>query len=309
MYYIFLRINSIFFKYLTIKNDLERKNSVNRLEPQQIFIGLLLSLLAGLSTALGALVVFFMKEKMSLQMISLSMGFSAGVMIGVSFFELVPSAIENLGILTTGICFLAGMIGIGLLDFLIPHTYGRERAFNERECLDPIDPGALENISLEHLMRTGLFVALGIGIHNFPEGFVTMTGSLQSLNLGLILAVAIAIHNIPEGLSVAIPIYCSSQDRKKAFKLSFYSGLAEPIGAIFGLIVLLTLGITPEIIEYALAFVAGIMIFISLDELLPTAHLNNNESDQGIERTGHIATGGIILGIFVMLLTLILINP
>ncbi len=150
-------------------------------------------------------------------------------------------------------------------------------------------------------MRTGFLVAVGIAIHNFPEGFVTITGTLHSIDLGLILAITISLHNIPEGLSVAIPIYAASDDKKRAFKLSFISGLAEPLGAVVGLIILLSLGIINEqIIELSLAFVAGIMTFISLDELLPAAHETCNDDDNDV----HIVTGGIIAGMAVILFTL-----
>ncbi|MFX1506410.1 MAG: zinc transporter ZupT [Promethearchaeota archaeon] len=261
---------------------------------EQILWGLLLSLFAGLSTTLGAITVFIIKKDDS-KIISLSMGFSAGVMLGVSIFELLPEAIARLEILEAGFFFLSGMIVVALLDFLIPHDY-----MHEHTCEDDDDFFVKENKN-PNLMRLGILVAIGIGIHNLPEGFVTITGSLFSLELGLILAIAIALHNIPEGLSVAIPIYAASNNRKKAFVISFVSGLAEPIGAIIGLVILLGLGIiNEEIIIISLAFVAGIMTFISLDELLPTAHetCNDNGNDT------HIVTGGILAGMTVMLLSL-----
>ncbi|MFX0207187.1 MAG: zinc transporter ZupT [Candidatus Hodarchaeota archaeon] len=262
---------------------------------EQILWGLLLSLFAGLSTTLGAITVFIVKKD-DTKIISLSMGFSAGVMLGVSIFELLPEAIAKLEILEAGFFFLLGMIAVALLDFLIPHDY-----MHEHSC-DDDDFVVKENNP--NLMRIGLLVAIGIAIHNLPEGFVTITGSLFSLELGLILAIAIALHNIPEGLSVAIPIYAASNNRKKAFIISFVSGLAEPIGAIIGLVILLGLGIVnEEIIIISLAIVAGIMTFISLDELLPTAHetCNVNGNDT------HIVTGGILAGMAVMLLTLIIL--
>jgi ZIP family zinc transporter len=263
----------------------------------QILWGLFLSLFAGLSTTLGAITVFIIKKD-DFKIISLSMGFSAGVMLGVSIFELLPEAITRLEILEAGFFFLLGMIIVALLDFLIPHDY-----MHEHSC-DDVDDFYVKESKNPNLMRTGLLVAIGIGIHNLPEGFVTITGSLFSLELGLILAIAIALHNIPEGLSVAIPIYAASNNRRKAFFISFISGLAEPIGAVIGLVILLGLGvINEEIVEISLAIVAGIMTFISLDELLPTAHetCNNNGNDT------HLVTGGILAGMAVMLLTLIIL--
>ncbi|UCE13368.1 MAG: zinc transporter ZupT, partial [Candidatus Heimdallarchaeota archaeon] len=255
-----------------------------------------LSLFAGLSTTLGAVSVFIFKKD-DTKIISLSMGFSAGVMLGVSIFELLPEAIASLEILLAGLFFLSGMILVALLDFLIPHEYMHEHSCDEDDTLANVKRNP-------NLMRTGLLVAVGIGIHNLPEGFVTITGSLHSLELGLILAIAIALHNIPEGLSVAIPIYAASNNRRKAFVISFISGLAEPIGAIIGLTVLLSLGVfSEEIIVISLAFVAGIMTFISLDELLPTAHETCNENGNDT----HIVTGGILTGMAVMLATLIIL--
>ncbi len=264
---------------------------------EQILWGLILSLFAGLSTTLGAITVFIIKKE-DTKVISLSMGFSAGVMLGVSIFELLPESINNIGILTAGFFFLLGMIAVALLDFFIPHEY-----MYEHSC-DDIDAVPINNPNNPRLLRTGMLVAVGIAIHNLPEGFVTLTGSLYSLELGLILAIAIALHNIPEGLSVAIPIYAASDNKRKAFGISFVSGLAEPLGAIIGLVVLLIFGlISEEIITISLAFVAGIMTFISLDELLPTAH--ETCSDNGNDT--HIVTGGILAGMTVMLITLVLL--
>ncbi|MFX1515887.1 MAG: zinc transporter ZupT [Promethearchaeota archaeon] len=260
---------------------------------EQILWGLFLSLFAGLSTTLGAITVFIIKKDDS-KIISLSMGFSAGVMLGVSIFELLPEAIASLEILVAGFFFLSGMIVVALLDFLIPHEY-----MHEHSCDD--DDFLLGKKTNPNLMRTGLLVAVGIAIHNLPEGFVTITGSLFSLELGLILAIAIALHNIPEGLSVAIPVYAASNSRWRAFLTSFISGLAEPLGAVVGLVVLMGLGtINEEFIVISLAFVAGIMTFISLDEILPAAH--ETCSDNGNDT--HIVTGGILAGMSVMLLTL-----
>lgn len=270
------------------------------MEISQVMYGLLLATFAGLSTTLGALAVFFVKQES--RFLSLSMGFSAGVMIGISILKLLPQSIKNLdsfgldGLMIAGFSFILGMVVVALLDFFIPHEYIHEHS---REDIEQT------NGRLARLGRTGQLVAIGIAIHNLPEGFVTMTGSLHSMELGLLLAIAIALHNIPEGLSVAIPIYASSNDKKKAFKLSFLSGITEPLGALLSVIVLITFGFTTsEFIEATLAFVAGIMVFISLDELLPSARANCVESGN----TSHNVTFGIISGITVMFFTLIILG-
>lgn len=264
---------------------------------EEIIFGLILSLFAGLSTTIGAITVFIMKKPND-RFLSLTMGLSAGVMIGISVFEMLPGAIQNIGLLMTGSAFLLGMISVALLDFIIPHEYIQEHSCSGDEIFN-------EGLENKRMMRTGKLVAIGIAIHNFPEGFVTMTGTFKSLELGLLLAVAIAFHNIPEGLSVALPIYSACGDKIKAFKLSFLSGIAEPIGAIIGAIILSSLGmISSNIIEISLAFVAGIMIFISLDELLPSAHANcSNNGD-----TSHVITVGIIAGMAIILYTIILLH-
>ena len=264
---------------------------------EKIIIGLFFSLFAGLSTTIGAITVFIMK-KPNERFLSLMMGLSAGVMIGISVFEMLPAAIQNIGLLMTGSAFLLGMIAVALLDFLIPHEYMQELSVSADET-------SKDGIDNKRMMRTGGLVAIGIAIHNFPEGFVTMTGTFKSLELGLLLAVAISLHNIPEGLSVALPIYCASGDKMKAFKLSFLSGIAEPLGAIFAVFILSTLGlISSDIIDISLAFVAGIMIFISLDELLPSAHaycIDNGD-------TSHVITIGIVAGLAIILYTIVLLN-
>ena len=227
---------------------------------ENMLIGLLLATLAGLSTTLGSFIVLIVKRP-SQRVLSVSLGFSAGVMIAVSIFELLPEAINTVGLRDASIVFMIGVIIMALLDFFIPHEYEYEGQYclDEDNVWDEIDK---ENIN--GLLRTGKLVAIGIAIHNFPEGLVTMTSSLQSINLGLIIAIAIALHNIPEGLSIAIPIYGATGDKKKAFKISFLSGLAEPIGAILGYLILSPFLHNTLIIDYLLAFTAGIMDFSSI---------------------------------------------
>jgi ZIP family zinc transporter len=146
------------------------------------------------------------------------------------------------------------------------------------------------------LKRMGVLTALAIGIHNFPEGIATFTAALTEPKLGISIAVAIAIHNIPEGIAVSVPMYFSTQSRKKAFWYSFTSGLAEPVGAIVGFFLLRAI-LDDSTFGFVFAAVAGIMVFISIDELLPTAR----EYD-----TGHKSIYGLVAGMFVMALSLLL---
>ena len=164
---------------------------------------------------------------------------------------------------------------------------------HEMHDVDEMDPTAKKNSAL---LRMGLFSALAIAIHNFPEGLATFTGALQDPTLGVSIAVAIAIHNIPEGIAVSVPIYYATGDKRKAFRLSFLSGLSEPVGALLGFFLLKTI-FTEAMFGLIFASVAGIMVYISLDELLPTAEKYGEH---------HIAIYGLIGGMVVMALSLLM---
>lgn len=217
---------------------------------------------------------------------ALSLGFAAGVMILVSFAELLPKAIEALGPGIGYAAFFGGLAVMFLLDAAIPHSY------------EGVADGRTGGPDYEgRLLRLGLFVALGIGIHNFPEGMATFAGTLADPRLGIAIAVAIAIHNIPEGLAVAAPVYAATGSRGKAFLWSFLSGLAEPVGAALAAIVLLPF-LHGRALATVLAGVAGLMVFISLDELLPAAREHGEE---------HLAIIGVIAGMAVMAVSLSLL--
>jgi ZIP family zinc transporter len=249
-----------------------------------ILIAFLFSLIAGLSTGLGSLAAFFIKD-FKHRHLSLLMGFSAGVMIQISFMELLFSAVTETGFLTANIAFFLGIATIAAIDFLIPHEYKEER-LTEIEKKN------------KRLMKTGILVAAGIFIHNFPEGIVTLFGAMKDIQLGLMLLIAVALHNIPEGISVSTPIYYATKNRKKAFLWSLLSGIAEPIGAVIGFFVLFPF-INPFVLNMALAFVAGIMVFISFDELLPLS-LSHGEA--------HLAITSLFLGMLTMTAVLFLLG-
>jgi len=184
-------------------------------------------------------------------------------------------------LLTTG----AGMLSFFLIDFLVPHEY-----IGQHDHPDVLP----EN----RLMRMGVLVAFGIGIHNFPEGMATFVGTLDNLHVGIAIAVAIAIHNIPEGLAVSVPIYAATGSRGKAFLFSFLSRVSEPVGAGLAALVLLPF-LTQRVLGWVLAAVAGIMVAISLDELVPAAKSFGDE---------HTPIVGVIFGMFVMALSLWLLK-
>lgn len=252
---------------------------------------LLLTLFAGLATGVGSLLSFLSKE-FNPKFLAASLGFSAGVMIYVSFVEIFLKARESLavpfgektGYVYTVIAFFCGIAVIALIDKLIPSYENPHELSHEDPSSEP------------RLLRMGLFSALAIAVHNFPEGLATFMGALTDPALGISITIAIAIHNIPEGVAVSAPIYYATKSRKKAFYLSFASGLAEPVGALLGYFILKNL-FTESTFGVIFAAVAGIMVYISLDELLPTAEEYGEH---------HIAIGGLIAGMALMALSLLL---
>lgn len=250
---------------------------------ENIFSALALSAVAGLSTTIGALIGISLKE-ISPRFMSANLGFAAGVMIFISFVELFERSINIVGLFYASIAFFSGMLFMFVLDFLIPHEYIGESMKSKSELID--------------IKRTSLFIALGVAIHNFPEGMATFAGAMDNLKIGFAIAFAIAAHNIPEGLAVSIPIFVATKSHKKAFFYSFLSGLSEPIGASLAAVVLYSF-LTPSILAYMLAFVAGLMVFISLDELVPASRV------YGFDHTAILA---VILGMTIMWASLLVIS-
>lgn len=257
-----------------------------------------MTLLAGLATGIGSAFAFFKKE-LSHGFLSGSLGFSAGVMIYVSLVEIFPKAKNSLsgvfgsnaGYIYTTISFFAGIAMIAVIDSLVPS------AENPHEIKSMNGLNGKQPHDKKSLMRMGLFSALAIGIHNFPEGLATFMGALNDPAIGLSIAIAVAIHNIPEGIAISIPVYYATNNKRKAFTLSFLSGLAEPIGAIVGFFILLPF-LNGAVFGVTFASVAGIMVYISLDELLPTAEKYGEH---------HIAIYGLISGMVVMAASLVML--
>lgn len=257
-----------------------------------------LTLFAGLATGVGSALAFFAKRT-NTRFLSTALGFSAGVMIYVSLVEIFVKARESLsgalgdtrGYWWTTAAFFAGMLFIGIIDKFVPSF---ENPHEPRMIEEMGDEKEVEKAS--NLLRMGMFSALAIAIHNFPEGLATFTSALKDPTLGISIAVAIAIHNIPEGIAVSVPIYYATGSKKKAFTYSFLSGLAEPVGALVGY-GLVYRYFNDVIFGLLFASVAGIMVFISLDELLPTAEKYGEH---------HLAIYGVIAGMAVMALSLLM---
>lgn len=241
-----------------------------------------LTLAAGLSTAIGGLVVLKKKEP-SARFLATALGFSAGVMLWISFMEILPTASDNLGSsVSATAAFFAGVALIAFIDQAVP------------AAVNPHESHEAGAVNVAQLRKMGVLTALAIGIHNFPEGFATFLSGMESLKIALPVAIAIAIHNIPEGISVAIPMWQASGSRWKGFKWAALTGFAEPLGALIGYLLLLPV-MGPGAMGIAFGMVAGIMVFISLDELLPTAVATGKH---------HSAVYGLIAGMAVMALSL-----
>lgn len=274
-----------------------------------ILFAFLLTLFAGLSTGIGSIIALLVKKE-NQKFLSVSLGFSAGVMIYVSMVEMFEKSKESLilqlgdftGYLCTILSFFAGILIIIIIDKVIPS----EKNFQEIGNIENIkkiennEEEAKKKLEMNNkraLYRTGIFTALVLAIHNFPEGLATFVSSIYEPSLGIAIAIAIAIHNIPEGIAVSVPIFYATENRKKAFLYSFISGLAEPIGAIVGYLILGTI-LNELAFGVIFGMLAGIMMYISLGELLPSAREYGET---------HLSVYGLICGMFIMAISLLLL--
>lgn len=263
----------------------------------QVTYALALSLFAGLATGIGSLIALFSKST-NHRFISFSLGLSAGVMVYISFMEILFSARlgltelhgQRLGETITALSFFGGMVLSALIDRLVPEAENPHELHSVEELTD-------DSRHHHKMHRVGILTAIAITVHNFPEGIATFMSAISSPQTGIAIAVAVAIHNIPEGIAVSVPVYAATGNRRRAFCLSFLSGLAEPLGAVIAYLILMPF-LTPTILNITFAAVAGIMVFISLDELLPAARQYGEN---------HIAIFGVAAGMAVMAFSLILL--
>ncbi|HOX06625.1 MAG TPA: zinc transporter ZupT [Planctomycetota bacterium] len=287
-----------------------------------VWTALGLTVLAGMATGIGSAIAFFAKRT-NHRFLSVATGFSAGVMLYVSFVEIL---VKSGGWLSAAYgarwgpwanvgAFFGGMAVIGLIDSLIPSAENPHETHSEREVapLHGGAPAAAGNGAGTHdhrarndrLLRMGLFMALALTIHNFPEGLATFLAALEDPRVGVAIAVAIALHNIPEGISVSVPIFYATGNRRKAFAYSLLSGLAEPVGAILAYLALVlflggdTGAMPKQVVGLLFGGVAGVMVYISLDELLPTSRAYGK---------GHDSLLGLLAGMAVMALSLLMMR-
>jgi ZIP family zinc transporter len=267
----------------------------------QVLFALLLTAAAGLSTGLGS-ILGLLATAYQPRLLNLALSFSAGVMLFVSLVEIFPKARvamasvlgAQLGYGAALLAFFGGIGAIAALDLLLPN---HPLLLPEPSSVATVRAHAGQRDSDAALLRTGLFTALAIAIHNFPEGLATFVGAIANPNLGISIALAIAIHNIPEGLAISAPVYYATGNRRLAFLLSFASGLAEPVGAVVGYLLLRHL-FGPLVFGVIFASVSGIMVYVCLDELLPAAHRHGAPA---------VTMAGLLMGMAVMGLSLVLL--
>jgi|LFRM01.1.fsa_nt_gb ZIP family zinc transporter len=292
---------------------------------ENFLLAMLLTLLAGLATGIGGAIAFFAKRT-NTKFLSVALGFSAGVMVYISFVEIFMEARNTLtaelgekaGSWVTIVSFFAGMFIIALIDNLVPDYENPHETKKVEQITEDSPPENLpdhltaSSFTVEggtaaltpagkaaeksKLLRAGLFTALAVAIHNFPEGFATFVSAMRDPSLGISIAVAIAIHNIPEGIAVSIPVYYATGSRRKAFLYSFLSGMSEPAGAVIGYLILSRF-MTDIMFGIIFAAIGGIMVFISFDQLLPTAREYGEH---------HLSIYGLVSGMILMAVSLMM---
>ncbi|KAJ7947536.1 zinc transporter ZTP29 [Quillaja saponaria] len=235
----------------------------------QVLLALALSLLGGLSTSVGALFVI-MNQAPNLKMLGLLQGFAAGLMLSISFLDLAHNAMNSIGFLKGNLWFFGGVIFFAIVASFIPEptVTPSSDVKSKKKNGDKGDKDIVKK--RRQVLFSGIITAIGISLHNFPEGMAVFLGSMKGLRVGINLALAIALHNIPEGVAVALPVYFATQSKWQAFKLATLSGFAEPLGVII-VAYLFPSSLNPEILEGLLGSVGGVMAFLTLHEMLPLA--------------------------------------
>ncbi|MDX1653803.1 MAG: zinc transporter ZupT [Candidatus Competibacteraceae bacterium] len=262
-----------------------------------LLFALILTTLAGLATGLGGLLVLF-SQRADHRTLARALGFSAGVMLYVSVLELLPEAHKRLSeMMAAGawlillLAFLGGVLLIWSIDRLVPEP------INPHSTLGLGDEGRTINAEERRLARLGLLAALAIAVHNFPEGVATLFSALSEPGVGLSVALAIGLHNLPEGVAVALPLYHAYGSRRRAVGLSFAAGLAEPLGAIVAYGLLWSF-LTDGLMGVMLALVAGIMVYISLEQLVPHARRYGRDRDTLYSLLAGVAAMILLLPLF-----------
>lgn len=267
------------------------------MEQEHVLMALGLTLFAGLATGIGSAIAFFARHT-SKRFLSFALGLSAGVMIYVSFMEILHQARIDIstvvgakqGDIITALSFFAGMFIAAMIDKMVPAVENPHELMSIEDIHD-------ESHKMQKLKRMGLMTALAVAVHNFPEGIATFMAAVETPQVGVAIAIAIAIHNIPEGIAVSVPVFYATGSRKKAFWYSFLSGISEPVGAVLAYLILMPF-MSVMLLSCVFAGTAGIMIYISIDELLPAAQRYGEH---------HISIYGLVTGMVIMAISLILL--
>jgi ZIP family zinc transporter len=276
-----------------------------RFDANALAVALGLTLFAGLATGIGSALAVFARRS-STRFLSISLGFSAGVMLYVSFAEILPKAERAFASegdpasagWSAAAAFFAGALVMGLIDWSVPKSLNPHEARSGEDRASLRRRGEAGDPPSSRLLRMGLFTAIAIAIHNFPEGIATFLAALEDPKLGTAIAIAVALHNIPEGVSVAVPVFYATGNRRRAFVLSFLSGLSEPLGAAAAWVFLLP-WLTTGLMGALFGAVAGVMVYISLDELLPAAREYGR---------GHEVLWGVFSGMAAMAASLLMLR-
>lgn len=272
----------------------------------QVTVALALTLVGGLSTALGGLVVV-LQPTPNLKRLGLLQGLAAGLMLSISFMDLMHNAINAIGFPRANLWFFGGVLMFAGVVTMIPEP---TLSSSQNAAVDAAAKGKKGKKGKEgkegnetyssmrqrrrQVLMSGIVTAVGIGLHNFPEGIAVFLGSIKGLRVGVSLACAIALHNIPEGVAVALPVYFATESKWKAFRLAAFSGLAEPLGVII-VALLFPRSLSHEVLEGMLAGVGGIMAFLTLHEMIPLA----------LEYAGHRhAIASVFIGMALMSVSL-----
>lgn len=264
-----------------------------------MLVALIFALLAGLATSIGGLLALH-KKVLERPTMAVAMAMAAGAMLFVSFVEMLPLGVSSLNDKFEPITaqsmvfgmFFVGMLLVALIDRLLPKSLNPSEIEGKEDELTGSDKRANKR-----LIRSGLLVAVVLALHNFPEGASTFFATYQDIGAGVTLAIAIAIHNIPEGIAVAAPVYAATKNRRKALWWATASGLAEPLGALvaFGLV---NYFVPDEFLGLTFGLIAGMMVFVAIDELLPAARRYQTDKHQVVY--------GLLFGMAVVALSLIL---
>ena len=265
-----------------------------------MLLALLLSLLAGLATSIGGLLVLH-KKFLERPLLAMSMAFAAGAMLFVSFVEIIPLGLTALADTYDArtakwivySAFFVGVVIVAMIDKVLPSSLNPSEIEGKESQLSGSDKKTNKK-----LLRSGLLVAVVLALHNFPEGMSTFFATYQDPTAGIVLAIAIAIHNVPEGIAVAAPVYAATRSRKKAFWWATASGLTEPLGALVALAIV-SVFVPPELFGIVFGLIAGMMVFIAIDELLPGARRYQTDKHQVVY--------GLLAGMGVVAVSLLLI--